>query len=130
MRKKKGIVVLGTVLLLAVAAAGIAGFLLAKKYMPTREKADLQEYFHIEQSDQIPVILDGEIAETKGIEREGHVYFPLEMVKELFNDRFYYDYNEDILIYTMPTELRCAAPGDTGYSLYDNFSSDNKTYEK
>lgn len=130
MRKKKGSVVLGIVLLIAVVAAGIAGFLLAKKYMPSREMADLQEYFQIEQSGEIPVILNGEIAGTKGIEKDGNVYFPLEMVKEFFNDRFYYDYNEDILIYTMPTELRCVAPDDTGYTLYENFRSDSKTYEK
>lgn len=130
MRKKKGSVVLGIVLLMAVVAAGIAGFLLAKKYMPSREMADLQEYVEIEQSGEIPVILNEEIAETKGIEKDGNVYFPLEMVKEFFNDRFYYDYNEDILIYTMPTELRCVAPGDTGYTLYENFKSDSKTYEK
>lgn len=130
MRKKKGSVVLGIVLLIAVVATGIAGFLLAKKYMPSREMADLQEYFQIEQSGEIPVILNGEIAGTKGIEKDGNVYFPLEMVKEFFNDRFYYDYNEDILIYTMPTELRCVAPGDTGYTLYENFKSDSKTYEK
>lgn len=130
MRKKKGSVVLGIVLLIAVVAAGIAGFLLAKKYMPSREMADLQEYFQIEQSGEIPVVLNGEIAGTKGIEKDGNVYFPLEMVKEFFNDRFYYDYNEDILIYTMPTELRCVAPGDTGYTLYENFKSDSKTYEK
>lgn len=130
MRKKKGVVVLGIVLLIAIVAAGIAGFLLAKKYMPSREMADLQEYFEIEQSGEIPVILNEEIAGTKGIEKDGNVYFPLEMVKEFFNDRFYYDYNEDILIYTMPIELRCVAPGDTGYTLYDNFKSGSKTYEK
>ncbi len=130
MRKKKGSVALGIVLLMAVVAAGIAGFLLAKKYMPSREMANLQEYFEIEQSGEIPVILNEEIAGTKGIEKDGKVYFPLEMVKEFFNDRFYYDYNEDILIYTMPTELRCVAPGDTGYTLYENFKSDSKTYEK
>lgn len=130
MRKKKGVVVLGIVLIIAVAAAGIAGFLLAKKYMPSKEMADLQEYFQIEQNGEIPVIINDEIAGTKGIEKDGSVYFPLEMVKGFFNDRFYYDYNEDILIYTMPTELHCAAPGDTGYTLYDNFKSDSKTYEK
>lgn len=130
MRKKKGVAVLGIVLLIVIVIVGIAGFLLAKKYMPSREMADLQQYYEIEQEDEIPVILNQEIAETKGIQREGNVYFPLEMVKELFNDRFYYDYKEDILIYTMPTEMHCVAPGDTGYTLYDNFAGDNKAYEK
>lgn len=130
MRRKKGVMVLGIVLLIVVVVAGIAGFLLAKKYMPTREMADLQEYFELQKENEIPVIVNDEIVETKGIEKDGNVYFPLDMVKELFNDRFYYDYKEDILIYTMPTELRCVAPNDTGYSLYENFKSGNKTYEK
>lgn len=130
MRKKKGVAVLGIVLMFMIIIAGIAGFLLAKKYMPSREMADLQEYFGIEQEDEIPVIVNQEVVETKGIQRDGNVYFPLDMVKELFNDRFYYDYNEDILIYTMPTEMHCVAPGDTGYTLYDSFASGNKTYEK
>ncbi len=130
MRKKKGVAVLGIVLMFMIIIVGIVGFLLAKKYMPSKEMADLQEYFGIEQEDEIPVIVNQEVVETKGILRDGNVYFPLDMVKELFNDRFYYDYNEDILIYTMPTEMHCAAPGDTGYTLYDNFASGNKTYEK
>lgn len=130
MRRKKGVIVLGIVLLIVVVAAGIAGFLLAKKYMPSREMADLQQYFEIEGENQIPVIVNDEIAGTKGMEKDGNVYFPLEMVKELFNDRFYYDYNEDILIYTMPTELCCVTPGDTGYMLYENLKNGNKAYEK
>lgn len=130
MRRKKGVVVLIIAFLMIVVAAGIVGFLLAKKYMPSREMADLQEYFDINKESEIPVILNEEVAETKGMEKDGNVYFPLEMVKELFNDRFYYDYNEDILIYAMPTELRCVAPGDTGYTVYDNFKSGSKEYEK
>ena len=130
MRKKKGIAVLGTVTIFILVLASIAGFLLAKKYMPTKEMADLKQYFEMEQEDEVPVVVNEETMETKGIQRQGSVYLPLEMVKELFNDRFYYDYKEDILIYTMPTQMHCVAPGDTGYTLYDNFANDNKTYEK
>ena len=61
MRKKKGVAVLGIVLLIVIVIVGIAGFLLAKKYMPSREMADLQQYYEIEQEDEIPVILNQEI---------------------------------------------------------------------
>lgn len=130
MRRKKGIVMLGIIFFIFVVAAGAAGFWLAKKYMPSREMADLQEYFGIEAEDDISIIVNQEIVETKGIQIDGNVYFPLDMVKEVFNDRFYYDYKEDILIYTMPEELRCAVPGDTGYTLYENLKNENKDYEK
>lgn len=130
MRKKKGVIVLGVVLLILIIIAGIAGFLLAKKYMPTREMVNLQEYFGIEQESDVPVILNEQMAQMNGVERDGNIYLPLEMVKEMFNDRFYYDYKEDILIYTMSAELRCAIPGDTGYVLYENLKNENRAYEK
>lgn len=129
MRKKKGTVVALAVFLVVLIMAGITGIQLVKKYMPSREMQDLSEYFGIE-GEEVAVSFDGEILEETAFRKENVVYFNLNTVKELFNDRFYYDYHEDILIYTMPTEIRCVAPGDTGYSLYENFVSENKQYEK
>lgn len=130
MRKKKIMRAVMLILFIGVFVGGVIGFQLLKKYMPSKEKVDLTEYFGIEEENEVAFILDGEISEDGGIEKENGMYISLNKVKELFNDRFYYDYNEDILLYTMPTETRCAALGDTGYSLYENFAAGNKKYEK
>lgn len=129
MRKKKGTVVALAVFLVVLIMAGITGIQLVKKYMPSREMQDLSEYFGVE-GEEVAISFDGKILEETAFRKENVVYFSLNTVKELFNDRFYYDYHEDILIYTMPTEIQCVAPGDTGYSLYENFVSENKQYEK
>lgn len=130
MRKKKIMRAVMLLLFIVIFVGGVIGFQLLKKYMPSREMADLTEYFGIEKEDEFALVMNGEISEDGGIEKENGIYISLDKVKELFNDRFYYDYNEDILIYTMPTEVRCAAPGDTGYSLYEDFGAKNKKYEK
>lgn len=96
--------------------------------MPSKEMQNLNEYFGIS-GEEVAIFYDGEILEEKARRNESGIYFNLNTVKELFNDRFYYDYHEDILIYTMPTEIRCMAPGDTGYSLYENFQGESKNYE-
>lgn len=129
MRKKKGTGIALAVFLVVLIMAGITGLQLVKKYMPSREMQDLSDYFGIE-GEEVAVSFDGEILEETAFRKDNVVYFNLNTVKQLFNDRFYYDYQEDILIYTMPTEIQCVAPGDTGYSLYENFVSEKKQYEK
>ena len=128
MRKKKGTTVALVVFFVVLIMAAVTGLQLAKKYMPSKEMQNLNEYFGIS-GEEVAIFYDGEILEEKARRNESGIYFNLNTVKELFNDRFYYDYHEDILIYTMPTEIRCMAPGDTGYSLYENFQGESKNYE-
>ena len=128
MRKKTGTTVALVVFFVVLIMAAVTGLQLAKKYMPSKEMQNLNEYFGIS-GEEVAIFYDGEILEEKARRNESGIYFNLNTVKELFNDRFYYDYHEDILIYTMPTEIRCMAPGDTGYSLYENFQGESKNYE-
>lgn len=129
MHKKKGLGIVLVVFLVVVIMAGVAGIQLLKKYMPTKEQQDLNEYFGIS-GDELAIVLDGELLEDKAIEVEGSIFFSLDLVKDVFNDRFYYDTKEDLLIYTMPTEVRYMRPGDTGYSLYKNLNKKKKVYEE
>lgn len=128
MRKKKGTTVALVVFFVVLIMAAVTGLQLAKKYMPSKEMQNLNEYFGVS-GEEVAIFYDGEILEEKARRNESGIYFNLNTVKELFNDRFYYDYHEDILIYTMPTEIRCMAPGDTGYLLYENFQGESKNYE-
>ena len=128
MRKKKGTTIALVFFLAVCIMAGVAGLKLAKKYMPSKEMQNLNEYFGIS-GEETAIFYNGEILEETAKKEESGIYFHLNTVKELFNDRFYYDYNEDILLYTMPTETHCIAPGDTGYCLYEKFNAGNKAYE-
>ena len=129
MRKKKGLGIVLVIFLVVVVMAGVVGIQLAKKYMPSKEQQDLNEYFEIS-NDEMAVVLDGELLEDKAIQVDGSIFFPLDLVKDVFNDRFYYDYKEDLLIYTMPTEVRYMKLGDTGYCSYKNLNKKKKVYEE
>ncbi|MDE6312923.1 MAG: chitinase [Lachnospiraceae bacterium] len=129
MHKKKGLGIVWAVFLVVVIVAGVAGIQMVKKYMPSKEQQDLNEYFGVS-GDELAIILDGELLEDKAMQVDGSIYFSLNLVKDVFNNRFYYDYNEDILIYTMPTEVRYMKLGDTGYCLYKNLNKKKKVYEE
>ena len=129
MHKKKGKGIVLIIFLVIVVMAAVAGVQLMKKYMPSKEQQNLNEYFGVSNED-MAVILDGEILEDKAIQVEGSIYFPIELVKDVFNQRFYYDYKEDILIYTMPTQVRYMKLGDTGYCLYKNLNKEERVYEE
>ncbi len=124
-KNPRGIVIF---LILFLAAGGV-GYQMAKKYLPSREMADLWEYYEVESS-QAAICYNGEVLEEKAIIKDGEIYVDLAQVKEVLNDRFYYDYNEDILLYTMPKNLLCAGEGDTGFSIYEKYVADKKKVVK
>lgn len=124
-RKKSGTgrnVAIFLILVLAVVGVGCQ---MAKKYLPSKEMADLWEYYEIE-NHQAAVCYNGEVLEEKAIVRDGEIYISLAQAKEVFNDRFYYDYNEDLLLYAMPDHIQCAGVGDTGFSTYESYVAEKK----
>ena len=88
-----------------------------KKYGPSKEKADLKEYYGIETENQLAVIVDNEVLGAKGILLDGRAYVEYSVVRDYLNGRFYVDYNENILLYTLPEGTITAEVGSTQYTL-------------
>ncbi len=105
----------------------IGGAFLIKKYGPTKERADLNEYYGIENENQLAVIVDREVIRqdvenqdpivAKGVMLDGHAYIEYSVVRDCINDRFYVDYNENILLYTLPEGTIKAEVGSSEYTL-------------
>lgn len=126
--KKMIPVLIAIVLILVIAGVGF-GAKLIEKYSYSDERADLQEYFGIMGEDDVPIILQDEQIEAHARIWDGVCYFDLDTVYTYFNDRFYEDKEEALLIYTMPdmvirTEIGSSIylagngePNDTGYIL-------------
>lgn len=126
--KKMIPVLIAIVLILVIAGVGF-GAKLIDKYSYSDERADLQEYFGIMGEDDVPIILQDEQIEAHARIWDGICYFDLDTVYTYFNDRFYEDKEEDLLIYTMPdlvirTEIGSSiyltgngGSNDTGYIL-------------
>lgn len=122
--KKNALPVLIIVGLIAIVGAFIGVSALIEKYTPSDERQDLAEYYNITEesqdaaaSSQVPVILDNTILEEYAVSINGEVYLDYYFVYEYLNSRFYWDSNENILLYTTATDIISAKAEATSYNV-------------
>lgn len=116
-RRRKRNLAVKVLLFIIIVTAVIGGAFLIKKYGPSKEKADLNEYYGIETENQLAVIVDNEVLGAKGILLDERAYVEYSVVRDYLNGRFYVDYNENILLYTLPEGTITAEVGSTQYTL-------------
>lgn len=103
----------------------VGGAFLLKRYSPSKEKADLKKYYGIEQDNQVAVIIDNQILEAKAAMFDGKPYLEYSLVRDYLNDRFYWDSNENILLYTLPEGTIRADVGSNEYTLQKEKKSED-----
>lgn len=113
--------ILGSVLVICVICAG----LLYKKYGPTKDRANLNEYYGITDSEEIALIIDHEVVGAYGKVYDGKVYVEYSHVRDYMNSRIYVDMNENLLLYTLPTGTIRAEVGSRDYTLQKEKKSAN-----
>ncbi len=101
---KKLIPILVALILIVIIGAATAGTIVFDKYSYSKEQANLQEYFGV-QGDELALILQDERIEEKGHLVNDTCYFDLDTVHKYFNDGFYVDKNEGLLLYALPTTV-------------------------
>lgn len=115
--KKKALPVL-VVLVLIVLIIIITGITaLIKKYTPSKERQDLGEYYRLTSPDQVAVILNSELMEYSARLIDGHVYVDYDFVHDTLNPRFYWDENENKLLYTTSRDLIMADAESSSYMI-------------
>jgi len=108
---KKVIPVLIALVLIVIIGAATAGSIVFEKYSYSKEQANLQEYFKV-QGDELAIILQDERVEEKAHLVNDTCYFDLDTVHKYFNDTFYVDKNEGLLLYALPTNVDRYELGD------------------
>ena len=116
--KKRIIPVLFAVVLIILVGAVAFGSKLLEKYSYSKEKADLREYFKLQQEDEIAIILQDEVVEEKAKLRDGICYFDLSTVCRYFTDRFYVNSVEQVLLFTTDTDVVRIDIGDGSDTKY------------
>jgi spore germination protein YaaH len=116
-RRRQRKLALKIFLFMIIIVGVIGGAFLFKKYGPTKEKADLNEYYGIQKENQLAVIVDNEVLGASGIVLDGKPYVEYSVVRDYLNGRFYVDFNENILLYTLPHGSIRADVGSTEYTL-------------
>lgn len=72
----------------------------------------------------IAIVLQDEIAQERAFNENDVIYLNYNFVKQTFNSRFYWDNNENVLIYTTPDDVIKA---DVGAKEYSQTKSKNQT---
>lgn len=116
-RRRKRSLGLKIFLLIILIIAAVAAVFLWKRYSPSKEVADKKEYYGIENDEQLAIIVDDQIVEPHGMISDGKAYIQYEIVRDYINDRFYWDPNENKLLYTLPTGMLTVEVGSKDYNI-------------
>ena len=108
---KKAVPYIITIILLLV-MGGVFLKVYYDHYMYTDERADLNEYYGVQDEDDFPIIYENLVSEMHARRFDGECYMDLETARSLLNNRFYYGTQDDTLIYCLPEEMYVARAGE------------------
>ena len=112
-RRRRRNAVIRWLIFIVLVIAAVGGFLIWRKYGSSNEKADLEQYYDIGAEDEIAVVINNEVIRENeentaeeppvpGRIYDGQYYIEYSVVRERINERFYWDPNENVLLYTLP----------------------------
>ncbi len=137
-RKRRNTIIRWLIFLVLIAAAA-GGFLIWQRYGSSNEKADLTSYYGLEEENDLAVVINGEVvrreentgeseqdtAPAPGKMYDGQYYIEYSVVRDQINKRFYWDSNENVLLYTLPSGSVTVEVGSTEYTdITDTKSED------
>lgn len=109
------------IVLLIIIAGVLGGAFFMKRYGLSNEPADLYEYYGISKEEdtqnQLAVVIDNEVLGVQGILLNDKAYIEYAVVRDYLNERVYLDWNENILLYTLPEGTIRAEVGSKEYTL-------------
>lgn len=116
-RRRTRNLIVKSVLLFILVIGAVCTALLWKKYSPSKEKYDLKKYYGIENEGQLAITIDNQVIEPHGRIEDGKVYLQYDVVREYVNSRFYWDSNENVLLYTLPNDTVTVEVGSKDYTV-------------
>ena len=115
---KKIIPILIAAVLIVVIAAVSLGAKVLERFSYSEERRDLNAYFELSAADEVALVMNHERMEEKGKMQGGFCYLDLNTVHTYLNDRFYVDYNEGLLLYSLPDTTVSVVLGEVGPDGY------------
>lgn len=115
--KKKFTPVLAAIVLIIVVLLFLLLGNLIEKYTPSKERQELSDYYQLSSETDVAVIFNNEVLDVHGKRIDGNVYLDFNTVHDQINDRFYWDSNENKLLYTTSTDLIMADAESASYSV-------------
>ncbi len=116
MRKVKTIIII-LLVLVVLAAVGLTVWKVVRMLAPGQERIAPEEFYTVSEG-EVLTIQDDMPAQKNVRVRNGYVYLPLTLVRSL-NERFYWDEESELLIFTTGTEKYVTAPDQSFYHVND-----------
>ncbi len=107
----------------------VAASTIIAKLTPSKEVMELSNYYQVPKGEALVILDDIKYAKYAKI-IDGVYYMDLETITSKFNERFYFDSNENVLILTTPTEIIKAEVGSSEYLINKNKESNAYTIVK
>lgn len=115
-KRRKRILILLLLLLVVMIAAGIVLWI---RYGPSNKEADKNEYFGITDTNQVGLAIDNQIPDVKSMKEGSEIYLDFDSVHDYVNQRFYWDSNENRMLYTLPDRTLSIPAGATEFESGD-----------
>lgn len=128
--KKKVVPVFAAIVLIIVVILFMLLGKLIEKYTPSKERQELTEYYQMSSDEDVAILFNNEMLEVHGRMIDGHVYLDFDTVHDMINDRFFWDSNENKLLYTTATDLISAEAESTSYLVTKDSHSLDHTIVK
>lgn len=113
--KKKVIPFLAAIILIIVVVLFMLLGSVIDKYSPTKDRQELSEYYQMSSDSDVAIILNNEVQEAHGRLIDGNIYLDFNTVHDKINSRFYWDFNENKLLYTTASDLISVDAESTSY---------------
>ncbi|MDO4295524.1 MAG: glycosyl hydrolase family 18 protein [bacterium] len=113
MRRRMPVLIALVLIGIVLVGAGILGWKVAERYLPTKEAANLDEVFDCEEG-KVSIFLNNELRKEKALYVDNQTYFPLDWVNAYLNERYYWDSVEQKLVYAMPDQILSATAQSEG----------------
>ena len=104
MDKKYKPIIAVVAMVILVAILGLVTHVVMK-YIPSSEKMDMNEYYGEMAEGEIALVLGTEKLEERGLVDGDRVYLPLDVVNTYLNQRYYWDSDNQQILYATPSEL-------------------------
>lgn len=101
------------VLLIIIAVIVLVAVYAYKRYGPSRETADVSNYYGISGRNAVMVVMNNEKLDNNAIMKNGQVYIPMEEVQRSISNRFFWDDTDGVLRYVAGDHLVSTSAVDT-----------------
>lgn len=125
MKKQHMPAMIVVILIFLLAVTGL-GTHLIMKYIPTKERMNLTEYYGQKPEGEMTIVLGTSIMEEHALQSGDQVYLPLELVNTYLNQRYYWDEANRQILYATPSELQYYPASENGDS--DVWIKDGSVY--